>query len=120
MLGRQLLVIGTLLVFLGNAGCVTRAETYFRVSGTLAEESEEQSEPCVLGIHAVSTGRLIDYRSVGRHFQESFVLPATAAKYYFEAKCGEGRIYRSNRYNFGEKDTFNKTIDLGLLHAAST
>ena len=119
MFSRRLLIIGSLLTFLVSAGCV-RGDTYFRVSGTLAEESEQRSEPCVLGIHAVSTGRLIDYRSVGRHFQESFVLPATAADYYFEAKCGEARIYRSKSYKFGEQDTFNKAIDLGLLHAAST
>jgi hypothetical protein len=79
MFSWRLLVIGSLLTFLVSAGCV-RGDTYFRVSGTLAEESEQRSEPCVFGIHAVSTGRLIDYRSIGRHFQESFVLPATPAE----------------------------------------
>jgi hypothetical protein len=118
MFSSRLLAIASLLTFFASAGCV-RGDTYFRVSGTLAEESEQRIEPCVLGVHPVSTGRLIDYRSVGRHFQESFVLPATAAEYYFEAKCGEVRIYRSKSYKFGEKDTFNKTIDLGLLHVAN-
>src|SRR5262245_56906046 len=114
MSGRRLLLIG--LVSFVSAGCLPRGDTYFRVTGTLSEEPEQRGEPCALGIHAVSSGRLIDYRSVGRNFQESFVLPAQAIEYYFEAKCGEGRLYRSKNYKFGEKDTFNKTIDLGMLH----
>ena len=116
MSSKQLL-LGALVLFV-STGCLPRGDTYFRVSGTLSEEPEG-GEPCVLGIHAVSTDRLIDYRSVGRSFQESFVLPATAIDYYFEAKCGDGRLYRSKSYRFGEKDTFNRTIDLGLLHVAS-
>jgi hypothetical protein len=119
MLSRQLPLIGSVLISLVSSGCLPRGDTYFRVSGTLSEELEQRGEPCVLGIHAVSSDRLIDYRSVGRTFQESFVLPAKAIEYYFEAKCGEGRLYRSKSYKFGEKDTFNKTIDLGLLHVAS-
>lgn len=119
MFSRRLLAIGIVLGIFASPGCVLGGDTYFRVSGTLAEESEQGGAPCRLEIHAASSGRLIDYRSVGRNFQQSFVLPARAMEYYFEAKCSEGRVYRSKNYRFGDRDTFNKTVDLGQLSVAS-
>ncbi len=116
MLSRKLLSIAIVGTCLLCAGCLVKGDTFFRVTGVLADEPEQQVN-CILGIHSVSSGRRIDYRNVGRSFEESFVLLAKPADYYFEAKC-DGRIYRSKSFMFGGKDTFNKTIELGQLHAS--
>ena len=105
------LFLGGLSVFL--VACATMGDTYFRVSGTLPDESS--GVKCTLGIYSVYGNRLIDYRTVGNEFKTSFVLQAKPANYYFEVKCAGGRLYRTAAYTFGDRGTFNATVELGEL-----
>lgn len=115
MFGRRLRTVSGVLACFMVVGCLPKGDTYIRVSGMLAEEPTPQTS-CVLGIYAVHSNRLIDYRTVGQSFQTSFVLLAKPAEYYFEAKCDKGRIYRSGNFELGKAATFNKMINLGRLH----
>lgn len=110
------ILMGALVV----TGCTAfGGDMIIRVSGSVPASglADQPGESCQLGMVSAETGEQFPTRDITANFSTAMMVVAgpKAERYYFVAKCDDGRKFRSGEVTISSRSSYTRKFDLGTL-----